>query len=108
MELTKQQKFFYDHAGYSYDAKTQTAEDGKIECAKSLAAAETWANDNDVTYEWREDSNPDMSGIEDAREVLGCLLFQDGVILTSLWGIADPDHYYRRVVEAELALDVMK
>ena len=34
--MTKQEQFFYDHAGWSYDPKTETPEQGRERCAKDL------------------------------------------------------------------------
>ena len=38
--LTVDQLFFYENAGYSYDPKTETPEQGRIRCARDLADAE--------------------------------------------------------------------
>jgi hypothetical protein len=78
------------------------------EGALKLARAEKYAEDHGWTVEWEEEPNPDMSGMEDAKEVLSaCLKDQSGKVLECLGGIGDPSRSYRRVVEAELALEAM-
>ena len=44
--------FFLSRAGYSYDPKTQTPMQGRIESAKRLAGAEKWARANGVYFVW--------------------------------------------------------
>jgi hypothetical protein len=76
--------------------------------AKKLAEAEKYAEEHEWKFEWKYDVDPDMSGIEDAKEVLVAILRdKDGHVLQSLGGIADPSQSYRRVVEAEMALEAM-
>lgn len=40
MELTEQEKFFYDHAGWCYAPEKETLEEGRTRVAKALALAE--------------------------------------------------------------------
>lgn len=49
-QLTEQERFFFDHAGYSYDPKTETVEQGRERCARELAAAERRLNDSADFY----------------------------------------------------------
>jgi len=101
--------FFYKHAGYSHDPRKETAEQGRRRGAIALAKAELYSAGRGWRVEWKHDADADRSGIEDAEEVLGAVLRDgQGKMLDSLWGIADPDRNYRRVVEAELALEAMK
>ncbi len=96
-------QFFREHAGYSTPP-------GRLVCAKNLADAEEYANTNDWVYEWHDDPEPWDSDIPDytPSEVLGCILRDaDRNILAALFGIADPDQEYRRVVEAELAYEAI-
>lgn len=122
-QLTPAELFFFEHAGYSYDPKTETAEQGRIKGAKLLAKAEQhatdnlwecrWEIDNDIPYEdalgdhayWCDDQK---NGIEHEHEIWYCML-TDGKdnVLGSLGAIIDPSREYRRVVEAELALEAM-
>ena len=37
-------EFFFTHAGYSYDPKTETPEQGRAKCAQRLAEAEEEAD----------------------------------------------------------------
>jgi hypothetical protein len=107
--LTKDELFFFDHAGYSYKTGEETAQQGRIRCASSLAHAEQLADRLGWTFEWEYDQDPDLSWMTPEElakdhEVLGCILKDaDGQVLESLWGIVDADANYRRVVEAELA-----
>lgn len=48
--------FMREHAGFSYDPKTETREDGRNRCAQELAAAETrYRADADAFMVWRVD-----------------------------------------------------
>lgn len=101
--------FFFEHAGYSYNTKTETPEEGRTRCAESLAAAEeaytdahAWA---DVTCDWEDDNNPEDS----ESETVECARMSDGNgdTLACLCGIEDADANYRRVVRAELASECL-
>jgi hypothetical protein len=108
-------EFFYEHAWYSHDPKTQTPEQGRRECAGLLAKAEQWGNDEGLSFEWEIDQGIDSSSFDDDPEpwALWCCLARDasGEIVASLSGIdfgrdVEPwGQAYRRVVEAELALE---
>lgn len=112
-------QFFYTHAGFSYDPKTETKTQGKRRCARALAKAEAYAYEHDWTYEWGEDScigadcgntetcdHPCCQGTE---HVCLCLTLRDaeGNHLESLGSICEPSDEYKRVVRAELALEAM-
>jgi hypothetical protein len=109
--------FFFKHAGYAYDPKTETPTQGKWRCARELAAAERYAQRNGWQYEWVDD--PDWDGktlccheepqCPPPHEVLGCVLrgAEGRSVLASLWSIGDPSPEYKRVVEAELAFEAM-
>jgi hypothetical protein len=92
--------------------------------AEARAAALGW----EVRWDWDEDAGaPDTSwcpicermaandrtlprevSVGHAHEILCAVLVDaDGKVLGSLGGIADPDHAYRRLVEAELALEAL-
>lgn len=116
--LSKDERFFYDHAGYSYDPKTETAQQGRIRCALSLAEAEDAAQRLDWRYEWTNDW-----GVGSHREYFGkdsayadrepdtcefCQLFDaDGEVLETLGCVDDASTEYRRVIEAELASEAL-
>ena len=117
--LTKDQLFFYDNAGYSYNAaKGETAEQGRVRCAIELAKAEEYAVGLDWTYEWDWDecgcSGCDCDSTECAcstgaeHETLAVVLKdQDGRVLASLGRICGATSEYRRTVEAELANEAL-
>lgn len=118
MTLTKQEQFFFDHAGYSYDPKKETQYEGQVRCARELAVAETRAQDAGFEYEWSDDwmvgSHKEYFGKGSAYEdgepntCESCVLRDaDGEILASLGCIDDADANYRRVVEAELAEEAL-
>jgi hypothetical protein len=114
-QLTPDQFFFYQNAGYSYDKTTETAEQGRQRCAKGLAEAETIGQRLDYVFEWEFDQDPDLSWMSDEEreqehEVLCCRIVdpeRPKYSLASLCGITDPDYNYRRVVEAELAAEAI-
>ena len=102
--MNTQEQFFYAHAGYNYDPKTETRGQGHRRCARALAEAEEHARRMGWVAEWVRDEEPWEGDGEAPSEVLGCILKnQRGEVLDALWSIGDPTREYRRVVEAELA-----
>lgn len=114
---TKQtaEQFFYEQAGYSYDPKGETQEQGKRRCAQLMAYAERRASADGYSYEWSVDPYITSSDFCDDPEpwaLWTCLMRdEEGKVVKSLGGIdfgrdgepwGDP---YRRVVEAELAME---
>ncbi len=110
--LTKDEQFFYDHAGWSYDPKTETREGGRRRCATDLAVAEAWAKKMDVEFSWVPDDDDSGDGDETPTFREGCiakLTISPGTlddVTTSLWSIGDATPEYRRVIEAELASEL--
>lgn len=117
-------QFFLRHAGYSYDSKTETPMQGRIRCARGLAKAEHWARDQGYSFQWKIDPNTDSSDWIADNEDGGrnCSPWHtwyctarnaNGQSRASLGGVdfgRDRDPWmdpYRRVVEAELASEVM-
>ncbi len=109
-------RFFYNQAGYSYNLKTETCEQGRMRGAKALAKAEAHAKDAGYVFEWGYD-DVDSSEWSDETPPYAqwiCIMRDaDGNVLASLGGIdfgrdgepwGDP---YKRVVEAELATEVL-
>lgn len=96
--LTVDQFFFYRNAGYSYDSKTETPEQGRLRCAKELADAETIGQRLGYVLEWDFDECPDLSWMSDEErehdhEVLRCRIPDPENTrhsLASLYGITDP------------------
>ena len=113
--MNQTEQFFYDNAGYSYDPKTETKEKGRRRTAAFLAQAESKATEQGFSFQWRVDPYMDSSEFSDDPEpwaLWECLIHApDGSILTGIGGIdfgRDGEPWgdnYRRVVEAELALE---
>ena len=125
-------QFFLKHAGYSYNPQTQSPMQGRVQCARKLAAAERKARDAGVSYQWEIDASCDsltefapgikpIRGTKTRYSLWQCCAIGPrdddyrgaGEVLASLGGIdfgrdgepwGDP---YRRVVEAELALEAL-
>jgi hypothetical protein len=108
-------EFFYEHAGFSWNPETQTEDEGRREGAVKLAEAEAWAKSAGVEFEWDDDwevgdhkeefgdDSAYADGGPDTCESAAAVL--DGEIIGSLCCIDDATPEYRRVVEAELALE---
>jgi hypothetical protein len=94
-------QFFFTHAGYATPP-------GRAVCALELAKAERAAEEAGFTAEWVEDPEGwyDVEGSE-PKEVLGCIVKAPSGLDVSLWSIGDPSRQYRRVVEAELASELL-
>lgn len=95
-------QFFREHAGgwVGHNA----------EHAAHLARAEATAERLGWAYDWEWDDEPwDGDCGCQPSEVLGCILRDaySGEQLASLWGIGDPSNTDRRVIEAELAAEVL-
>ena len=99
--MTPAEQFFFDNAGYSYDPKTETPEQGRAKCAQRLAEAEAEADRRGWWVEWTDD------GEEDGAQRWCALLRDSGsAVLGSLGGLDVCAGPYTRVVAAELAADV--
>jgi hypothetical protein len=129
--MTKTQtpyQFFLKHAGYSH-AQNETAIQGQRRCARQLAKDEAEALALGVQFDWQDDERAFCyydeptceyhEGSDHDWPTLFCVAFNDCYcsnaahephrnILASLCGIMDPDANYRRVVEAELALEALE
>lgn len=108
--------FFLRNAGYSYDPKIQTKQQGRSAAARQLAKAERDARALGYRFEWTDDwdigNHRDYYGADSAyadQEPNTCesCLMRDaqGKVVQSLGCIDDATSEYRRVVEAELALE---
>ena len=112
--LNRATLFFAKHAGYATPP-------GRMACARRLAEAERWA-EGILTFTWDWDVCSDYTWCDVGEHIgLRCQhaptheheilavssRYADGSQGPSLGGIADPDEDYRRVVEAELALEAM-
>lgn len=108
--LTANEQFFYDNAGYSYDPKTETAEDGRKRMARELAAAEDAMKKGPYFISVERDPEPydgDMpyDGPMWIVELMSVKGSTESELVGSVGGVAcyeetDP---YIRVIGAELA-----
>lgn len=124
MALDEVERFFYEHAGYGYDPKKETQEEGRVRTAKELARAEKHGKAMGWECEWEEDyCNGCDCGNEDGEcqccnrepghSQVAVLYGKCGEcgkrqVLASLGSICGASSEYRRVVEAELALEAME
>ena len=109
--MNSTEQFFYDNAGWAYDPKTETSDQGRRRCARSLAVAEQWRITNGAWFQWEQD-DIDSSFFSDEQPVTP--LFWCGMYLPghkhpvqSLGGIDDRGSAYARIIQAELALQEM-
>lgn len=104
-------RFFLENAGYATPP-------GRAKCALDLAHAERQARNQGYTFEWEYDCDG-CSGCDcgnkackcasgEEHETLACVCRTAfGKVAASLCGICEPSKEYRRVVEAELALEAL-
>jgi hypothetical protein len=110
--MTKAEQFFYDNAGYSYGIG-ENPETGRRRCAREMAKAEQFAKDARLKAEWRRDYDADPDDWDGdgplGTKAYWCALYtlDHRHTSASLCGIWDPTPEYRRVVETELASEVM-
>ena len=106
--------FFLRNAGYSYDPKTETKQQGRARCARESAKAERDASALGYTFNWADDpegcigcdcGSPDCAcSTSKPHETLWCWVEdENGKTLASLGSICGATREYRRVIEAELA-----
>lgn len=107
--------FFAEHAWYSYDPKIETPEQGRLRCAAELASASMRAFEDGFSFEWSIDHEIDSRSFSKSRphwSLYQCAMRDaNGDVCGSLGGVdfgRDGDPWsdpYRRVVEAQLALE---
>lgn len=98
--------FFYKNAGSSYTPGKETRAQGKRRGAQALARAEAEASARGWEVEWEEDDYGERA--ENGGPMYVAILKDEhGNVLGSLGGIDDDTDPYRRVVEAELALEAL-
>lgn len=114
--MNQAEQFFFDSAGYSYDPKTENAEQGKIRCAERMAKAERDGREAGLSFQWSEDyrDSSEWSDEKPSWVQYICVCFApDGIMLASLSGVdfgrdgTPESNPYRRVVEAELAIEAL-
>lgn len=112
MKATAAERFFWAHAGWSHDPAKETEDEGRIRCAKNLAAAEGIAREAGYTFEWEvsDSTSHDFNPGPEVWALYDCLMRDaTGRVVQSVCACdfgpeADgPYGDYRRVVEAELA-----
>lgn len=108
--------FFRTHAGYSFDPTVETAEEGRERGARAMAEAETWAAEQGITFAWEDDwevgSHAKYYGrppyfVEPETCEHVAAFDPGGNVLASLGCVDDATTEYRRVVQAELALEAL-
>lgn len=126
-------QFFLKHAGYSHNPATELPMQGRVRCARQLAAAERKARDTGLYFTWNPTDYLSSEWIADNEDggkncnpwsTWDCMCHaptietagadnEPGEVLASLGGIdfgrdGEPwGNPYRRVVEAELALEAL-
>ncbi len=127
MSVTRESavRFFFIHAGCSWNPKTETRQQGRWACARILSAAEASAKAAGIWFDWRV-SDRDSSDFSDEKpswalwDCVGYAPLESGgaVPVESLSGCdfgRDRDPWtdiaaqaYARVVEAEIAAEILK
>jgi hypothetical protein len=105
--MTPAERFFYEHAGYSHDPRTETAEQGRVSTARALAAAEArlkagpYLVDHEPSPEPWEGNGPSWR----VRLFVG----SDELLLLGSVGAVECEENdpHMRVVAAELALEYL-
>jgi hypothetical protein len=121
--MTREEQFFYANAGFSYDPKTQTQEEGRKQCAAALAQAESayiaahrvanveciWEDDSTGFADYLCDKRAGRlaKGIKKPESIECCRIEINGETVASLCGIWDADADYRRVIRAELSVECL-
>jgi hypothetical protein len=101
VSLTPDEQWMYDHAGYSY-GQGETPEEWHVASAKRYAAAEKWLRTSGLHFSTMPDADADA----DESWWVGMLHDFDGRLVASVGGCYGDDDY-KRVIRAELALEVM-
>jgi hypothetical protein len=98
--------FFWTNAGTSYHPATETEGEGRARGARELAEAETWAQSVGMTFMWHDDDlSTDQYQPEVGQTWEVASAWVNGECVASLCGIEGATSEYRRVVEAELAME---
>jgi len=110
-------KFFWDQAGYSWTPGKETQEAGRHRCSLELAEAEANARRLGYSFDWDVDDargSLEWTKARPAWATWGCRCFDsDGKVVASLGAVdfgrdGEPwGNPYRRVVEAELAVEAL-
>lgn len=108
--LNAAQQFFFDHADYSFDPATETAQAGRTRCAIYLETAErillARKEAESIQFVWEHDDIDSSDFEAETRPLWVCRLQVEGCTAASMGGIdGAPGDTYSRVVEAELAAE---
>lgn len=104
-------EFFHENAGWGYNPATETPEEGRMRGARLLAEAEAWAREVGLRFDWRDDWDVDHVAEFDCYEDEGPTTCESAAawlgrtVVAALGCIDDATDEYRRVIEAELALE---
>lgn len=107
-------EFFYANAPYSWCPAKETEEQGRRSGARALARAEVIAFYRDWNVEWCEGVDEADFQDEDgqwrtAPASVAILRSADESVLSSIGGILENDDAeYRRIIEAQLALEALR
>lgn len=113
--LSRDELFFFEHAGYGWRPDQETEAEGKANTARVMARAEAEARHQGWTFHWKVDQDADSKDFAPrvprwdlwwcrARDASGRNRASLGAV--DFGRDAEPwGQPYRRVVEAELALD---
>lgn len=111
-------RFFYNHAGWSYNPNTETKSQGRWRSARALTAAEKGAKAKGLKFHWEYDQDGCSGcecGYKDCRCANGtcqpevCIVYSpEDKQLASLSGICGVTSDYGRVIEAELAQEALE
>ena len=108
-DLTADEQFFHDHAGWSHGVD-ERPEAGRVHGARRLAVAEQRSRDLCWRVVWEQDdirvNHPDDEVPPQTCEQ-AVLLDADDEVRAILGCVDDPSEAYRRVVAAELAQGVL-
>jgi hypothetical protein len=109
-------RFFFSNAGYSWNPSTENRTQGRWKCAREMAQAERAAIDCGMRFEWSADGLTNREWTNEGEEygTWQCLAYDAaGGCVASLCGIdfgngGEPwGDNYKRVVEAELAMEAI-
>lgn len=111
---TEALRFHWEHGGYNYDPATETPDQGRARCALAAAGAEAWAKEQGIEFRWEDDwtvtdhaheycADAYPNGNPETCECCAAYLGDD--VLACLACIDDATDEYRRVIEAELAME---
>ena len=107
-------QFHYEHGGYCYDPATERPEDGRARCALAAAGAEAWAKEQGIEFRWEDDWQVTDHAHEFCADAYPdgnpetceqCSAWLGGECLAAIGCVDDADDNYRRVIEAELAME---